>query len=173
MRYVRFLKAPRVVAEKGTGKSQISCLITITSDLGDSFLPYDLELSAELLSSQPSEEIKVWRTMHWTAGMRSLPITFPLPKTRTPSKLRVRVGTEPKSTHDTLDKLFEEGTCGVVSAWSSEFDPSSRASEAEKLVERRFDIFKGPVVSIYEETGESIARHLWYVNTTLLNCGNY
>jgi hypothetical protein len=60
-----------------------------------------------------------------------------------------------------------------VNAWSSEFDPSSRASEAEKLVERRFDIFKGPVVSIYEETGESIARHLWYVNTTLLNCGNY
>jgi hypothetical protein len=173
MRYIRFLKTPRVVTEKGTGKSQISCLITITSDLGDSFLPYDLELSAELLSSQPSEEIRLWRAVHWTAGMRSLPITFPLTKTRTSSKLRVRIGTEPKSTHDTFDKLFEEETCGVVSAWSSEFNPFAPASEAEKLVERRFDILKGPVISIYEETGESIARHLWYVNIIKLNCCSY
>jgi hypothetical protein len=173
MRYVRFLKAPRVVTEKGTGKELISCLITITSDLGDSFLPHDLELSAELLSSSPSEEVKVWRTVHWTAGLRSLPIIFPLTKTRLPSKLRVRVGTEPKSTRDTFDKLFEEGTGGVVSAWSSEFDPNAGVGEAEKLVERRFDICKDSVMSIYEETGESIARHLWYVAITGLNCCSY
>jgi hypothetical protein len=161
MRYIRFLKTPRVVTEKGTSKKQISCLITITSDLGDSFLPYDLELSAELLSSQPSEETKVWRTVQWTAGMRSLPITFPLAKHCVTSKLRVRVGVEPKSTYDAFDKLSEEGTCGVVSAWSPRFDPFASAGATEKLVERRFDLSGGHIVSICEETGESIARHLW------------
>jgi hypothetical protein len=161
MRYIRFLKTPRVVTEKGTSKSQISCLITVTSDLGDSFLPHNLELSAELLSSQPTEEIKVWRTVQWAAGMRSLLVTFPLAKILSSTKLRIRVGVEPKSIHDAFDKLSEEGTCGVVSAWSPEFYPFATTGGTEKLVERRFDLSGGHIISIYEETGESIARHLW------------
>jgi hypothetical protein len=161
MRYIRFLKTPRVVTEKGTSKKQISCLITITSDLGDSFLPYDIQLSAELLSTQPSEEVLVWRTVQWSAGMRTLPVTFPLIKNRASSKLRIRVGTEPRSTQDEYNKLSDEGACSVVSAWSSIFEPSATVGDAEKLVERRFNLSHGLIVSIYEETGESIARHLW------------
>jgi hypothetical protein len=161
MRYIRFLKSPRVVTVKGSSKQEISCLITITSDLGDSFLPYDIQLSAELLSSNPTDKVLVWRTMQWSAGMRTLPVTFPLVKNRTSSKFRVRIGAEPKSTHDEYRKLSEDGTCGIVSAWSSQFDGFMTASEAEKLVERRFELAHGVFVSIYEETGESIARHLW------------
>jgi hypothetical protein len=161
MRYIRFLKTPRVVVEKETTRKQISCLITITSDLGDSFLPYDVQLSAELLSSQPTEEVVVWKTIQWSAGMRSLPVTFPLAKNRKFSAFRVKVGLEPKSKHDEYSKLSEEGTCGVVSAWTSRFDPFATNDNAEKLVERRFKLSNGLHVTICEETGESIARHLW------------
>jgi hypothetical protein len=160
MRYIRFLKPPRVVTVKGTSKQEISCLVTITSDLGDTFLPHDIQLSAELLSD-PSEEIVVWRTVQWSAGMRTLPVTFPLIKNRASSKLRIRVGTEPRSTQDEYNKLSDEGACSVVSAWSSIFEPSATVGDAEKLVERRFNLSHGLIVSIYEETGESIARHLW------------
>jgi hypothetical protein len=164
MRYVRFLKTPRVVSEKGTSRSQISCLITITSDLGDSFLHQDIQLSAELRSSGSNEEVLIWRTVRWIAGMRSLPITFPLTKNRLTSILRVRVGVEPKSAHDEYSKLSEHGYCGVVSAWSSEFTASVTAVEAEKIVERRFSLAHGHSLSVLEETGESIARHLWYLH---------
>ncbi|KAF2832209.1 hypothetical protein CC86DRAFT_400982 [Ophiobolus disseminans] len=161
MRYIRFLKTPRLVIEKGTSRSQISCLITITSDLGETYLPHDIQLSAELLSSDASENVVVWRTVQWSAGMRSVRITFPWTKSRTTSKLRIRVGVEPKSTHDEYSRFSEKGCCGTVSAWSSEFIPSALAKDAEKLVERRFSLSSGHVVKIFEETGESIARHLW------------
>ncbi|KAH7401859.1 putative methyltransferase-domain-containing protein [Phaeosphaeria sp. MPI-PUGE-AT-0046c] len=166
MRYIRFLKPPRVIVDKSTSKSQISCLITITSDLGDSFLPYDLELAAELLSLHQTEEAVVWRTVQWKSGMRSLPVTFPLAKNLKAQKFRIRVGGEPKSTFDDYGKLSREATCGVVSAWSQEFDPSAAAAAA-KLVDRRFKLMDGCVIRISEETGESIARHLWDAGITL------
>ena len=159
MRYIRFLKPPRVAASKAASQHQIHCLITITSDLGDSFLPYDVELSAELLACEPHEEVIVWRTIHWTAGMRSLAITLPLPRSRAPSSLRVRVGSQSRCKHDVYDALLAPGSRGVVSAWSARFTASS--SEAARLVERRFVLSEGPHLSIWEETGESIARHLW------------
>jgi hypothetical protein len=162
MRYIRFLKTPRVVTEKGTDKHHIHCLVTITSDLGDSFLPYDVQLSAEVLLSDPSEKILVWKTAHWSAGMRSLSITFPSLKSR--ASLRVRVGVEPKSAFDEYHRLCDQESRGIVSAWSAPFTTSSGSEEAVKLVERRFRLPNHTEVHIWEETGESIARHLWYIN---------
>lgn len=158
MRYIRFLKTPRVVADRKTGKSDVYCLITITSDLGDSFLPYHVELSAELLSAKAPEQPLIWRTVHWTSGTRSLPVTFPLPKALASSSLRLRVGVEPKARHDGYEQLSDDGHRGIVSAWSAEFSVSV---EAVRLVERRFTVARDQQLSIWEETGESIARHLW------------
>lgn len=162
MRYIRFLKSPRVVTDKTTARKQVSCLITITSDLGDSFLPYDIRLAAELLATADSQEdVLLWSTVQWTAGMRSLPITFPLPKSRASwSHLRVRVGGEPKRIHDELATISDSDARGVVSAWSP---PFTSDVDAPKLVERRFKLLDGPITTIWEETGESIARHLWYI----------
>jgi hypothetical protein len=164
MRYIRFLKSPRVVTDKGTSRKQVHCLITITSDLGDSFLPYDIQLAAELLATADSEEnVLVWSNAQWTAGMRSLPITFPLPKSQVSlTNLRVRVGGEPKRAHDEFLAISEPDARGVVSAWSPPFMSNVGAP---KFVERRFKLPDGPVTTIWEETGESIARHLWYVTS--------
>ncbi|CAN9418748.1 unnamed protein product [Alternaria alternata] len=166
MRYIRFLKSPRVVTDKTTARKQVSCLITITSDLGDSFLPYDIRLAAELLATADSQEdVLLWSTVQWTAGMRSLPITFPLPKSRASwSHLRVRVGGEPKRIHDELATISDSDARGVVSAWSP---PFTSDVDAPKLVERRFKLLDGPITTIWEETGESIARHLWDAGITL------
>ena len=160
MRYIRFLKTPRIVTQKGTSSRHLHCLITITSDLGDSFLPYDIELAAELLvCADHGEYVAVWRTVQWTGGMRSLPITLPLPKSQVPSSLlRVRVGVEAKKTHDEYPALSEQDARGVVSAWSPSFTSDTAAA---KLVERRFKLPNEPTINIWEETGESIARHLW------------
>ncbi|KAF2683444.1 hypothetical protein K458DRAFT_390059 [Lentithecium fluviatile CBS 122367] len=165
MRYIRFLKTPRIVHEKNTSRPQICCLITITSDLGDSFLPHDLTLSAELLDAE-TEEVIVWKTAQWTGG-RTLPITFPLSKSRGARLLKLRVGVEPKSKCDEFSQLLDEDFRGTVSAWSAQFDPSAESNEAEKLVERRFDMGNEVQVNVWEETGESIARHLWDAGITL------
>jgi hypothetical protein len=59
---------------------------------------------------------------------------------------------------DEYKKLSCGGWRGVVSAWSAPFDLER---ECVKLVERRFVSLEQREVRIWEETGESIARHLW------------
>ena len=159
MRYVRFLKTPRIVTDKTIAAPQIHCLVTITSDLGDSFFPHDAELVAELLDSK-NERILVWRTVAWAAGMRSLAVTLPLKKSYASTPLRLRIGTEQNLSSDTLAHLSQPDSQGIVSAWSAEFNAHG-VKEAAKLVERRFSIAQS-VIRVWEETGESIARHLWY-----------
>lgn len=167
MRYIRFLKTPRIVQEKNNpSKAHIYALVTVASDLGDSFLPYDVTLSAELLSCNPAkEDLIVWRTIHWTGGMRSLPIILPLSRTRPVWPVRVRVGVEAKSARDDFARLYDADCRGVISAWSAPLDLPKGAKEAVKLVERRIAGCNGDVkiVRLWEETGESIARHLWYL----------
>lgn len=185
MRYIRFLKPPRVVLDKNRPSAHVSCLVTITSDLGDSFLPYSLTLSAELiqderLTSNPalephvdidtqlpaseillsSNSVKAWKTVQWKEGMRSLPIILPLSRTyRQDGALVVRIGTEPKSDADDFHRMLLEDSRGVISVWSAPFNLPSGAP-VSRTVERRFRI--GPRIHhIFEETGESIARHVW------------
>ncbi|XPS79119.1 hypothetical protein M3J09_011106 [Ascochyta lentis] len=164
MRYLRFLKSPRITTDKGTNRTHVSCLITITSDLGDSFFPYHVELAAELISPA-GDEICVWRTVQWTAGMRSLAITLPLKKSYASSPLRVRVGVEPKAQSDDFNELSHADAHGIVSAWSADFNSPANPAGA-KLVQRRFKMGE-KVISVWEETGESIARHLWDAGITL------
>lgn len=165
MRYIRFLKTPRTTPGKTPGKHQVSCLITITSDLGDSFFPHDAELVAELIDAQ-NEEILVWRTVTWAASMRTLAITLPLKKSYAGRSLRVRIGTEQEGKYDMFENLCDRDSQGIVSAWSADFD--LKGKEAERLVERRFKVGQR-VISVWEETGESIARHLWYALSSLLS----
>lgn len=185
MRYIRFLKTPRIAYEKNSSKPQITCLITITSDLGDSFLPHNITLSAELIHirQEKSEEIDteegeviLWQAVQWKGGMRTLPVTFPLSKSHSAWPVHVRIGVEPKSEYDEFKELVEEqGWRGVVSAWSEPLDLAKGVEVSEKLVQRRFQIDGLSPLEICEETGESIARHLWCVffhheRTLLKNC---
>lgn len=162
MRYVRFLKTPRIAPEKRTTKAHVSCLITITSDLGDSTLPYDADLVAELISPErdfQGDEVLKSRPLRWTAGMRTLSVTLPLSDWHSVGPLRVRIGSAPKAAHDTFDALCASPR-GIVSAWSAEFNTPAHP-QAAKLVERRFRI-ANRTLRVWEETGDSIARHVWY-----------
>lgn len=93
--------------------------------------------------------------------MRSLSITLPLTKSQSRSSFRVRIGVVPKVASDEYTQLCEDGSRGIVSAWSAPFGPSAPSREALKLAERRFKVSNDHEVCIWEETGESIARHLW------------
>lgn len=98
------------------------------------------------------------KPVQWFAGMRSLSITLALDSSRDYGSVQVRVGVGRNMGADEYSKLSCGGWKGVVSAWSAPFD---LGKECVKLVERRFVSSKRRGVGIWEETGESIARHLW------------
>ncbi len=154
--YVRFLKPPKVETTS-TGNATVKSLITITNDLGDEFYQGDLELDAGLFP--PGREMMVplvHKRFMWTSGMRTLWIIVEriLLDIRWPVRLHITPSNTPAET--SLLKNFPD----VLSAWSNSFGIGLNV-EAGKRVERRLELTSDNILSIFEECGESIARHIW------------
>jgi hypothetical protein len=161
MRYIRFLKTPKLLVQAGP-KSAIKLVITITSDLGESFFPDDVLLAATLRSDKHDGDIYLRKTVKWEAGMRSLPIVLEFEQNHIdwPARVHCHVRNSPMSDHF---ERHDDGAdlASIISAWSDILDPPRGIFEAAKAVERRFTPLSNRTLSIWEETGESIARHLW------------
>jgi hypothetical protein len=156
--YVRFLKTPRIQQQNGSGS--LSALICITTDLGDSFLAEDVDLM--VTAQEESSRILYERPIKWNAYNRELPITLgPLPANLAQKTLILTVQPPNPS-----PQLRREGTSVppriplVMGASSAPFGPQS--TPAEKLVRRCIgDLAHIGSLNIWEETGNSIARHIW------------
>ncbi|MCJ1377430.1 hypothetical protein MMC17_000525 [Xylographa soralifera] len=155
--YIRFLKVPKISPSNAASEYSVKTTITITSDLGEEFLAQDVELFADLdcngITHTPTHRPK------WRAGMRALPIEFRVNKKDIVGPLRLCIsGHRPTA----ADQLSATRMPELVSAWSGFFGASS-SPEAPRNIERRFDlnVIGCAELFIWEETGESIARHIW------------
>ena len=150
--YIRFLKPPKLDTKTGNTRA----LITITTDLGDDFYPANLTLYAVIITDYREEPMTEWHTVLWKKGMRTAWIELGKLPSRGPKFMRLLVSTQCTEVADTvlLNDLPE-----ILSARSDTFgwdDP-----QAGNKIERRYKTAQGEGRSIYEETGESIARHIW------------
>ncbi|KAJ5222623.1 uncharacterized protein N7469_008863 [Penicillium citrinum] len=157
--YVRYLKPPTwEKKKKGKGFQYfIYALITITNDLGNEFLAEDATLCHSWVK-HPELQMKAQQLDEWKAGSRQLPI-FLGPFTAN------MVGTGEACIKVQVldireDRLKVDKAPMVVAAFSAPFD---KDNGAPKLVERQFYVGDEPNTrfKIWEETGNSIARHLW------------
>ncbi|KAI5818745.1 putative methyltransferase-domain-containing protein, partial [Pyronema omphalodes] len=173
MQYIRFLKTPRYKPlTKRDGV--ISALITICTDLGESFLYRDITLIAIVRDIDNGEEAIAHKAFLWKAGMRSLKIEVPV---RNKSKSKhsatgkngkeedVSVILQISEKDFTLsDQLVGEDKVAVMSLWSSPLSISSSSEEMEQKqerVQRRIDIGQETPLCVFEETRDSIAKHIW------------
>ncbi|KAI9693831.1 MAG: hypothetical protein M1822_003102 [Bathelium mastoideum] len=159
MHYVRFLKPPYLASEGD--KTLVKCLITITTDLGDAFYPQDVDLTASLRSQDPNGDIFLRKNIFWTSEMRALPLDLNITYSDVDWPIRVHVGLKNSPYSDHFEGQHPGAPPAVISAWSDYIDKSGAISEAPRTIERRFTPFSGRIIGIWEETGESIARHLW------------
>lgn len=160
--YIRFLKPPRFQKNK-TSSLSITAVISLTTDLGDSFLADDVDLLASL-ALENIDRVLYQKTLSWTTGKRELTITLgPFPEHL--SNQTVVLGVSAVYPQQTelwaSDNLLD--TCVVplvISAWSAPLG-GRQSLLAEKLVERRFGPKGRLGLRVWEETGNSIARHIW------------
>ena len=155
--YIRFLKTP--VFKQQRRSVFISALICITTDLGDDFLAEDVDLIASW--AHPSSRKIIYELpLKWQVGSRQLSISLgPFSETDVARHAAVLI-VRPKSTHQ--DTLAVHSTPLVISGCSAPFQFQS--GPADKLIGRNFAIKSdGPplFLRIWEETGNSIARHIW------------
>lgn len=165
MHYIRFLKTPVLTyinSEQST--HSVYSLITITSDLGDSFFPEDLNLSAFILYGRHEQEKAIhYQAFQWKARMRSLQLQLHF-KPHTPRRLvQLRLMIAAKDTVDTCQG-YQRVSLGklpsIISVWSEAFGFERRPLKRE--IERWLQLPGDIDIVIREETGESIACHIWY-----------
>ncbi len=157
--YIRFLKPPKIQTTNACNATAKS-LITITNDLGDEFYYGDLTLDADLLPSG-METMKPFmqRKITWTAGMRTLWVVFERIPLDVHWRVRLHIGASNFQIEGSLPKAFPD----VLNGWSESFGVGLNL-EAGRRVERRLTLSSDNMLSIFEDPGESIARHIWWVS---------
>ncbi|KAI9750572.1 MAG: hypothetical protein M4579_006422, partial [Chaenotheca gracillima] len=171
MYYVRFLKPPKVATSRSSNSKKLTSLVTITSDLGDVFFPARVEVEAYVRPAGQHGAPYLQQTSIWETGMRSLPFEFDLTSLYMGQALEVEiraVGSDANDVHACSRTAAPYIGPPILSAWSIPFTPALH-SAAPREVERRFQLSSGSILSIAEETGESIARHVWDAGVILLD----
>lgn len=166
MYYIRLLKAPRCSLGTGNRSGSVSALITITSDLGDNFFPQDVTITAGLLQKDGTSECRLAsREYQWKLGMRALKIDLSFVSLKTTlGRAAFLVVSGVKGATPPADDISQPTShdLGFISVYSHSFT-LIHGKEAERFVQRRLLIGQNKILKIWEETGESIARHVWYV----------
>ena len=155
--YIRFLKLPKYDASKDT----VRALMTVTTDLGDDFYPGSLTLYSMLKTSQcEMDRQSKWHTAGWKAGMRTIWIEIQNLRKCPSVPLQFIVNTKPTLEADCLshDEMPE-----VLSVQINSFGQNGRWEDprADSRIQRKYKTASGHENVIFEETGDSIARHLW------------
>ena len=159
--YIRYLKVPFFCSANNGLHRVVKALITITTDLGDDFFAKDLSLNAELFLSNQPEHSHYRHRAYWKGGSRVLWIEIDVPCfEQTQEHWKLAITTACQETDVQFDVLAEDVICEVFSAWSGIRHDAADAVKWNR-VERRFMLRPGNVLSILEDTGESIARHIW------------
>ena len=163
--YARFLKPPRIQAQKA-GPCTVSALVCITTDLGDSFLSQTVTLLVTLAGPERTEDplYQAQETVLWHSGKRELHLSLgPFPLHFLKRNLVLGISAVPSGPHapSSADNLQDRSSVPlIISGWSTPFG-KSQSLVADKLIERRLHLKDGLDVRVWEETGNSIARHIW------------
>lgn len=153
--YVRFLKTPRFQHQKKA--VFISALICIATDLGDDFLAEDVDLVATW-AQYPSQKVLYRGPLKWEAGARQVPVMLgPFAPHDAAQQMAILTI---QSKNAQKDALGVDAIPLVMSGCSAPFGPQTEP--AEKLILRELSVPNGvQPLRIWEETGNSIARHIW------------
>jgi hypothetical protein len=177
MHYVRFLKSPKLVRVRIDARDErqsVDAKVTVTTDLGESFLAADIGLVVCLVDGDGKNTFGPGKKYLWNGskGVRSLEVSVPV--ARGLRMGRVRMVVSPK------EELYKAGTFeqvlgreatnedesgGVVAIRSMEINLQDGKPVGTGIAERVFTPTAGEEtkeIHIWEETGESIARHVWY-----------
>lgn len=173
MHYIRFLKSPICVPSPKTSTGfQLNSKITITSDLGESFLCADIDIVAVLIEEDDRFSQQNHMIFGWKAGMRQLEVSWKVTTSargavnslQWPCRLAVYALQKEHSPRNIIDVLDVvpggDGYCGsIMRAESLPF--TLKVSSEVKRVKRCLELSSQDHLVLWEDTGESIARHIW------------
>ncbi len=149
--YIRFLSPPQVL--QGQRKDfTISAVIAVTTDLGDTFLAQDIDLRCRMVEVSQKPNVLQEQPFLWKGASLALKIAVTVPRKHVSQFVRMHVMPAVAETVSGVPK--------VMDVWSMPFELAN-GQRAEPLVDRELLITGETDLKIREETGDSIARHIW------------
>lgn len=172
MHYIRFLKVPKLQprdpSKARAAAPTVSAVITVTTDLGDDFLAEDVELDVSVLRLDGHAQLSGGR-VQWRAGMRAVPVSVDLKGAERWEACAMRVvarGTDVVQSVELVgDSLF--AMPAIYGVDSDRIALSGTVAQAERRLLRKVGGGGEKCVAVWEEAGESIARHVWDAGVTL------
>ncbi|EXJ81361.1 hypothetical protein A1O3_07652 [Capronia epimyces CBS 606.96] len=153
--YIRFLRTPQTHVGKKTKTVDIAAVVALTTDLGDAYYAQDIDLVVEIVEANRPHAVLHSHTLPWQASSRALKFTVHCPSTYTSRSARLHVTT--KATQNAFS-LFT--VPNILDVWSPVFVLSDK-QRTEPVVERDLLLPNKSHIRMWEETGDSIARHVW------------
>lgn len=153
--YIRFLRTPQTATSKKT--IDVSAVVAVTTDLGDSLFPADVSLVIEVVEANHPHETLCTTSLEWKSTSRALKFTI-----QCPGKYLSRPALLHVTTKETIDTFKALQIPKILDVWSVEFALSDK-QRTEPVVERQLWLDNESRVRMKEETGDSIARHIWFV----------
>lgn len=151
--YIRFLRPPQCDVGKKT--VDISAVIAVQTDLSDALLDQAVLLTAEVVEANSPNAVLYSHPLQWQADSRALKFIVNCPGKYMSRPVRLHVTTkEQKSSSETFE------VPKILDVWSSEFRLSGK-QRSEPVVERQLLLSNKSTIRVWEETGESMARHIW------------
>ena len=172
MWYIRFLKVPECKispsrSKDGSTRLTVRFTITITTDLGEDFLAGDKPLTASLVKAEVHDENDNEKSLDlvkslfsWPCGKRSVTHKFDATLNGHVPISSLRLLISQRDGCNDLQTVLSGQVPQILSIWSDFFDSQSGKSTSGR-VQRRFPIGEERFLKVWEETGESIARHIW------------
>jgi hypothetical protein len=185
MHYVRLLRRPRV-ATMGRNEHVLSVLLTITTDLGDTFLYPDEPVTLGCTLRSSGDEVShVLRTLPtkglpsrvpspiiWKSGMRVLEITLAFDESAWNDGAKLVISAlegqsgllNLSATKDVLPWHREQqgkAHCGMIAEVAVEFRDGHFSDVSLRDYALDLNPEGTPRLVIEEDIGESIARHVW------------
>ncbi|EXJ65423.1 hypothetical protein A1O7_01764 [Cladophialophora yegresii CBS 114405] len=151
--YIRFLRAPQCDASKKT--VGVSAVLAVQTDLSDALLSQDVVLRAEIVEANSPWRVLHSQSLQWQPTSRALKFTIQCPGKYTSWPIQLHVTTQQTQSAVNLSEIPE-----ILDIWSCAFLLSDK-QRSEPIVERRLALWNNTTVRIWEDIGESMARHIW------------
>ena len=163
MHYIRFVKFPHVERDRAKPSCPltVSALVTVETDLGEAFLSQDVTLQASFRADNPERTLLASQKVSWKKGLRLVKLQMAF-EAKSNTNGILCVSASERRADDLRKEVFPDG---ILSIWSPPLPFDGVADKS--YVERKLIVADSKVVSIWEETGQSIARHIWLLHSIL------
>ena len=151
--YIRFLSTPQVAVTQKRIVT-ISAPVAVTTDLGDSYLMQDAELLVRVIDVKTTSLV-LEQKARWQGGARALKTAV-----QYNGKYVGRLVCMHITTTETQRSIEAKNIPKIMDVWSHEFILNDK-TRSEPKVSREIHTNFGGKLCIWEETGDSIARHVW------------